>query len=122
MIPRKENVLGLDVSMHHALLVRVLERIGDFAQNLRRIGDGKLPHPAEPRAQILARDERHRIVEESALGAGGQQWHNVRMLQSRCQLNLSPEPIGVDPGGEIGRKNFDHDLALEIDLVREKDA
>lgn len=55
-----------------------------------------------------------------SLCAGRQQWHDVRMLQYRCQLDLSSEPIDVDLGGEIGRKNFEHDLPLEID-PRERD-
>ena len=39
----QQNVLGLDVAMDHAVLVRVVERVGDLARDAQRVVDRKLP-------------------------------------------------------------------------------
>ena len=44
------------------------------------------------------------------------------MLQPRSKLNLAAKTIGVDSCGEIGRKNLDDDLSLELGLGGDEDA
>jgi hypothetical protein len=39
------------------------------------------------------------------------------MLQLRCELNLTPEPLDVHGGGQLREKDLDHDLAAERTFV-----
>jgi hypothetical protein len=122
MIPRDENVLGLDVAMYYALRVRVAQCIGDFAKNLRRFLNRQLTRARNSRAQILATDERHRVIEERSFRARGKKWNDVRMLQPRSELNLPPKTIGVDSRGKVRRENLDDYLSLELGLDGDEDA
>jgi hypothetical protein len=45
---RHHDVLGLDVAMHHVVIVRVGERFGHFAGDLERIVDGQLRLAVQP--------------------------------------------------------------------------
>ena len=77
----EQHVVGLDVAVHDAALVRVGERLRDVAQDARStsaIGSGPR---AEPRAQRLALDERHRVVRQAVDLAGREHRHDVRMLE-----------------------------------------
>ena len=47
--------------MDDAVLVRVLQRVGDLPANAQRVVDGKLLLALELVAQRLARDERHDV-------------------------------------------------------------
>jgi hypothetical protein len=44
------------------------------------------------------------------------------MLETGGQLNFPVEPVGVDPGGEIGWQDLDHDAPVEFPLFSHKDA
>jgi hypothetical protein len=44
------------------------------------------------------------------------------MLETGGELNFPPEPVGVDPGGEIGWQDLDHDAPVEPALFGHKDA
>jgi hypothetical protein len=44
------------------------------------------------------------------------------MLQSRGQLDLAAEAADVEAGAELGRKNFDNDLAAERVFADNEDA
>jgi hypothetical protein len=120
MIARDENILGLDVAMNDSLRMRVSQCIRNFAQNFRRLLNRQLPLSIQQRAKIFAADERHRVIEERPLRSSGEKWNDVRMLQSRGELNLTAESIGVDSRSEVGRKNFHYDLSLELSLGRYK--
>ena len=39
------------------------------------------------------------------------------MLQPRGELDLAPEPVDADAGGQLGREHLDHDLAAERGLA-----
>jgi hypothetical protein len=54
--------------------------------------------------------------------AGGEQRHDVRMLQRRGQLNLAIEPVDAHFQREVGRKNFHDDAAGEARLFGHEDA
>ena len=44
------------------------------------------------------------------------------MLQPRRELDLAAKPIDVESRAELGRQNFDDDLATERDLANDEDA
>jgi len=60
------DVLGLDIPMDDAVLVRVLQRAADFASDLEGGCDWKLLFAREELAEGLAFDERHDVVKEGA--------------------------------------------------------
>jgi len=57
----QQNVLGLDVAVDNAAVVRILQRVGDLARELHSVGDGELRPAIEPRAPCFALDERHHV-------------------------------------------------------------
>jgi hypothetical protein len=108
--------------VHHALPVRVGERARHLAQHRRRLGRRQPPRLGEPVAQGAAVDERHRVVEQPAGLAGGQERHDVRVLQRGGELDLAPEAVGAHRRRELGRQHLDHHAAAEGDLGGEVDA
>jgi len=44
------------------------------------------------------------------------------MLETGRKLHFPPKPISIDPGGELGGQNLDHDFPLELDLLSDEDA
>ena len=58
-----QDVLGLDVAVHDALLVRILERVGRLGGEQHRVIDAERPRSVEARPQRLAPDERHDVVQ-----------------------------------------------------------
>ena len=77
----QQDVLRLDVAMHDAERVRGAQRVGDLAGDAHRVVDRQLPLALEPRAQRLARDERHDVVQERVGLARVEQRQDVRVLQ-----------------------------------------
>src|SRR5688572_13441224 len=117
-----ENVLRLYVAMNDSLRMRVAESIGDLAQDPRRFLHRQLTSARETVTQVLAVDERHRVVEEISACTGGEEWYDVRMLKPRRELNFPAETIDVELRGQVGRKDLDHDLPVELELSRDEHA
>ena len=49
----EQDVLRLDVAVHHAPLVRIVQRGGELARDVERRIDRELPLPGQPLAQRL---------------------------------------------------------------------
>jgi hypothetical protein len=67
MATREKNILGFEISMHHAPRVRVRKCVGELTKETYCLGDGERTFPRESGAQRLSLHVRHYIVEE-ALG------------------------------------------------------
>jgi hypothetical protein len=117
-----ENILGLDVSMNYTLFVGITQCIRNFAKNLRRFLNWKLTSFCQSCPEIFSGDERHRVIEERAFGSSSKKRNDVRMLESRSELNLAPEPVDVNSGCEVRWKNLYDDLAIELGLGCNEDA
>src|SRR5687768_2071978 len=117
-----ENVLRLYVAMNDSLRMRVAESISDLAQDPRRFLHRQLTSARESVTQVLAVDERHRVVEEISACTGGEERYDMWMLKPGRELNLPAETIDVELRGQIGRKDLDHDLPVELDLSRDEHA
>src|SRR5205823_2454391 len=61
----------------------------------------------------LALDERHCVVNELAVFAGGEKRDDVRMLELCGNLDLSAESRAVDAFGELRREELDDNLSAE---------
>ena len=84
----KQNVLRLDVPVDDAAVVGIRERVGDFGRDLRGIGHGQLLLALEARAQGLAFDEGHHVVEQPVGRPGIEERQDVRVLEIRRNLDL----------------------------------
>src|SRR5439155_19388361 len=67
-------------------------------------------------------DERHREVQQAVFRRRGEQRNDVRVLEPRRELNLTVEALGAQASRDVGRQDFDDDLASERDVVDKKDA
>src|SRR5688572_32611195 len=110
MVPGDENVFGLDVAVHDTLRMRISESVDDLAKKPRRFLHRKLTRAIDTRAQILAGDERHRIVEQRNTRSSGEQRNDVRMLQPCGELNLATNTLRVDGCSKVRWKHIDDHL------------
>ena len=113
----QQDVLRLDVAVDHAVLVRVLERVGHGDRDLDRFVDAELGLAVELGAERLAVDERHHVVEEAVGGAGIEEREDVRMLQRRGGLDFHHEAVGADHGGELGLQDLERHLAVVLQVL-----
>jgi len=122
VLPRDQHVVRLDVPVDQSVLVGIGERLRDVEQDAHRFGDRQFALTHELRPQGLAFDQRHRVVEQTLSRSGGEQGDDVRVLQLGGALDLTAEPLHVEPGGEVRGQHLDHDLAIEGDLGGDEDA
>ena len=64
LAPRQQDVLRLDVPVHHVVPVGVAQRACYFPGDPQRLVKRQRPFPLEPVAQRLAFDIRHDVIEE----------------------------------------------------------
>ena len=120
--PQSEDVVGLDVAVDHAALVREGERLGDVAEQADRLADRQGAVLAQVRAQRPALLVRHRIVGHPADLPGGEQRDDVRVLELRREHDLAPEAVDVHAAGELLRQHLHDDAPAQRLLLREEDA
>ena len=117
----EQHVVGLDVAVHDAALVRIHQRARDVAQNAHRFVLRKRP-ARQSAAQRLAFDKRHRIVRRPVDLSGREHRHDVRLLQRGGELDLPLEPARAQRRRKLGREDFDDDLAAQLLLGGHEDA
>ena len=108
MLALGENVARLDVPVHHAALVGVVERVHHVVQHAHDLAHVELRFPFEAGAERFALDEGHGVVEQLVVLAGRQQRDDMRVLELGGELDLTAEAVAVDAGGEVGREHL-HD-------------
>jgi hypothetical protein len=123
----EEDVLGLQVAMHHAVRVRVLERVEDAAEHTDRGADGETPFVLEPAAERLAAHVRHHIEGDLPPvprldGAYVQERNDRRMLQPRRLQHFISEALDQRLVHQVRRQHLDHHFALELGVLREEDS
>ena len=116
-----EDVLRLDVAVHHPLAVRDGECIGDVTGERDRLLDRQGP-AGEELAERRAAHERHRVPEEPVALAGAQQRDDVRVLEPRGELDLATEAVDAHAAGEVGWQDLDHHRATQRTLGGDEDA
>ena len=119
--PGTKNVLGLDVTMHDAVRVRVFERRRHVAQHRQRLVERERAS-VHPHAERLAAHERHAVVRQS-LGrdARGEHRHDVGLLQRGREPDLAREAVGAQSFGQLRREHLEHDVALKRHVARHED-
>jgi len=91
----QENIFRLDVSVHDAAPVGIIEGVGYVARDADGIVDRERPLACEPVAERLPVHEGHREVEEPVRLAGVVKRDDVRMGEPRRDLNLAKESAGA---------------------------
>ena len=117
----QQDVLRFDVAVDHAVLVGVLQRVGDFPRDLDGGVHGELLLAVQPIAQGFALDEGHHVEQEGIGDPGIEQRQDVRVLQVRGGLDLAQKPLGPDDRGQFRAQHLDRDLAMVLQILGEKD-
>ena len=122
MLAREQHVLGLDVTVHDLVTMGICQRVEHVAQDADGVGDGQRTPPGEPRAQGLALDQRHGVVQQPAAFAGREDRHHVGVLQRRREPDLLPEPVDAHRRAQLRGEHLHDDLATEPALVGDEHA
>ncbi len=110
----EQDVVGLDVAVDHAALVRVVERVGDLAHQPPHLVHRQAPFPGQQPRQAPARDQRHHQPGHAVALAHVVDGHDVRVRQPRRSVGLAREP-GPHRGvvRQVGRQHLEGDQPLE---------
>lgn len=117
----EEDVVRLDVPVHHTLRVGILECAGHVPQHRDRVGDVHGAIASKTRPKRFALDEGHGVEGQPIRLTRDQHGHDVRVLEPGRDLNLPPEPLDADPGGQLSRKNLHDDLSSERRFLGDED-
>lgn len=118
----KEDVLRLQVAVHHALAVRVRERVGELAHEPERVAHRERAALAEERPQRLARDKGHRVVRQPVDVARAEQREDVRVLKPGGERDFALEPRRREARGQVGMEHLDYDASAELRVRGHEDA
>jgi len=116
-----ENVLGLDVAVHDAVLVRVLQPPGGFAPEAEGLGKRRGRRAVEPLTQVLALDVRHGEPEMACGLAGVEDGEDVRMLQPGGGVDLVEEPLGTHLDADLGAEHLERHRPPVADVLGQVD-
>ena len=123
----KEQVLGLDVAVDHALLVGVLEGLGRLAGDPERVVHRELPLAPEPVAKRFPLHVRHgkpeplsdplRLSHRPTV----QHRQHMRMLQPGRGPDLPLEPLRAERRREVGMEHLERDWPVVPQIAGEPD-
>ncbi len=122
----QKDVVRLDVAMDDPRLMGVGQRVGHVDHDPPHFVDRQRPLPLQPGPQGIAPDERHGVVRPPDSGPvvdqpGGKHRNDVGVLELGGVVDLGPEPLHVEPGHEVRREQFYHDLPTQGGVLGHED-
>src|SRR5438874_3728370 len=114
---RQHDVFRLDVAVHDPMAVRVRQRARHLRRDAQRIFLGELRLARQPIAQRFALHVRHDVIKEAGGDARVVQGQDVRMLQSRRDLDLAQEPLGAEGGRQLRVQQLDRDGPVVLQVL-----
>src|SRR5690606_4897894 len=115
----EQDVLRLDVAVHHVVRVGNGERLGDLPGDVDGVFQRKLRLAVEAVAERLALDEGHHVVEQVAGLPQVVHPHDAGVLELLGQLDLAEEPVATERGGKLGVHDLHGDVAVVRDVAGE---
>ena len=116
--PAQHDVVGLDVAVHHALRVRVGQRLDDLLEQPDRLGHRQLALAREPLPQRLALDVGHDVVEAAAASpesCTGRMWGCWSWAAKRISRS---NRSGPSEAASSRMEDLQRDAAVMLDVVR----
>ena len=117
----EQDVLRLDVAVHHALAVGIVERAGHLLHDPASGRKRERPLTREPLAEGLALHQRHDIVEQAVYGARVMERQDVRVMQRGGRLDLAEEPLAAHGGGDVVVQDLHRYLPVVLVVPRQVD-
>ena len=118
----EDDVLRLEVAMHHAGAGRGIHRSGDLAGDGNGERHRKPSLPLEPLPQGFALEEIHDVVEMPFALPGGVHRHDVGVTDPRDQTGLRQKARGEGPvHHQLGVNDLDRDPALQGQIGGQED-
>ena len=118
---REQDVLRLDVAVHHAVRMSVAQRTRDLVEDLERVVDRQPDLAVESVSQGLAIDARHHVVQQAIRFARVVQRENVGMLQMGGDVDLLEEPFGPERRRQVGAKQLEGHQPPMLEVLGEVD-
>ena len=115
----EQDVFGFDVAMDDIMGVRVMEGACHLLRDVRGVGNGELLFPREPIPQRFALDVGHDVIEEAVGFPRIVEGEDVRVRESRGDLDFAQEAVGSQRGGELRPQHLDRDGAMMLDVAAE---
>ena len=113
----QQDVLRLDVPMDHVAGVRVPEGGSDLPRDPEGILHRELLLAFQLVAERFALDVRHHVIEEPSGVTRIVQGEDVRMIQTRGDLDLPQKPVGSEPRRELRAEHLDRDRAAVLHVA-----
>ena len=117
----QKNILRLDVPMHDVVPMGVIERVGDFGGNSHGLVDREPSYGVETFTQRLPLHHRRHEIQNAIRLAGVVQRKDVRVIESRRELDFAKETLAPQRFGELGAQHLDCNLATMLAIMGEID-
>src|SRR2546426_681789 len=119
-LPRdQQDVLGLDVAMDYVMAMRIGQGTRHLSSDLGGVVDGELFLSVESVPEGYALDIWHDVIEEAVGFPRIVKGQDVRVRESRGDLDFAHEALGAERRGELGPQHLDRDGAMMLEIPAE---
>ena len=111
----EQDVRRLHIAVHHAVCVRVRQRVGNLPDDRYHVGERQPPLALEPLLQRLAVDERHREVHEPVRRlARGEQGNDVGVAKGGRHPRLAVEALDAQHRAQLRGEDLHYHAPAEL--------
>jgi hypothetical protein len=116
----EEDILRLDVPVHHAARVRIREGVRNLAEEADRFGERDRPGALEALPERLPLDVRHDEVQRVRGLAGIVQSENVGVLEAGRDPDLAEKSLAAQRVGELRPKDLERHVSVVLGVARQE--